>query len=94
MMSDYGTDWPLWLDGNLWLGSPPLSARLARDLKAWQDLFERKFDPLKGWRSHEQEEKYAELAHRLHRQIELEVGVPVLLDWWPVRRALRPRRRA
>ena len=87
-MSEYSVGWPLWT-AHEQLAAPEdlsLSASLADDLRAWQDLFEREFHRDGGWHTAEAEACYAraapDLLHRLRR--ELGADVHVTLDAWPV----------
>jgi hypothetical protein len=88
LMSDYSAGWPLWSanEGLLAPDALSLSAPLAADLRAWQDLFEDEFHWDRGWRTLEAEARYAlaglELLHRLRR--ELGPAVHVTLNAWPV----------
>jgi hypothetical protein len=88
LMSDYSAGWPLWSadEGLLAPDAFSLSASLAADLRAWQDLFEDEFHWDRGWRTLEAEARYArtgpDLLHRLRR--ELGPAVLVTLDAWPV----------
>ncbi|MGH3326752.1 MAG: hypothetical protein ACRDPT_02960 [Streptomycetales bacterium] len=85
-MSDYGADWPLWEGGMIGPEDLDLSAGLAADLKAWQDLFEDYFHWESGWRTPEAKERYARDADTLLNRLreELGPGFDVQPDAWPV----------
>lgn len=85
-MSDYCCVWPLWrTDGPMDSRSLGLSGELDRDLRAWQEHFERLFRHDTGWSSPAAARAYEQSGRALLRRLSTELPDHYIeLDLWPV----------
>jgi hypothetical protein len=49
LMNDYGVDWPLWWEGGVPDGEPPLPPRLTADIRRWAATFNSLYSYKTGW---------------------------------------------
>lgn len=92
-MSDYTTEWPLWVGNiNVTADHLGLSPALARRLGDWERLFEAHYSHKTGWDSESARAVYATEADVLFRALrtELRPDVDLSLDVWPLGEVERP----
>ena len=87
MFPDWGHDWPLWEDGGENYALTPvdlhLSDALTLRLKAWMELWHRKFSPELGWSSRADEERWTAQGIDLTGALaaELEPAAKLSVEW-------------
>lgn len=95
LFPDYGRDWPLWEDStptrDVGYTTDPemygLSEQLSRDLARWNAFWERHFDPIEGWDSHDSRERWRRDGEQIVSYLRHEVAsfADVHYEPWPLK---------